>query len=307
MEQSGFSSNEAIRFSPETGNGFLSVSAPRVLLALVLLNFGGQSMALGQSDDFNDGDDAGWQHLDLSVVGAPAVRTFPDVGLGGYAFRIQSPAPPVTNAGPARAFSYRTNLYDNFYVAVDVLTWDNTLNQAFGFLVRASNIALSQTTGYILNYDPNQQAGGRGQFQINRVTAEAPEDPESGSTTANISLDPNHRYRFVMIGAASTLTGQIYDFSDLSTPLVTISADDTFYPSGVLGLINFSRVGAAHYTNPNTGKADVTFDNFYASTAAPGSVAFPGTPHPIPDMPQVVNRTPAPRVSFYPYTNGIGF
>ena len=277
-------------------------------MALLLVIFGWQRMALGQPDDFNDGNDTEWVRFGLDSAGLPPANySFPDDGFGGKAYRIATPAPPVTNAGPARAFSYRTNLYDNFYVAVDVLTWDNTLNQAFGFLVRASNIVLGQTTGYILNYDPNQQAGGRGQFQINRVTAEAPEDPESGSTTANISLDPNHRYRFVMIGAASTLTGQIYDFSDLSTPLVTISADDTFYPSGVLGLFNFSRVGAADYTNPNTGKADVTFDNFYASTAAPGSVAFPGTPHPIPDMPQVVNRMPAPRVNFYPYTNGIGF
>ena len=278
-----------------------------VWAVLVLAGLGGIQRASGQSDDFDDGNDTGWVRFDLnSGTGGQlpgASYTFPDDGFGGKAYHILTPAPPVPNAGPARAFSYRTNVYDNFYVAVDVVGWDNSLNQAFGFLIRASNIALGQTTGYVMNYDPNQGAGGRGQFQINSITNEAP----TTIAAANISLDPTHRYRFVMTGVASTLTAKIYDFLDLTTPLVTISTEDSQFPQGVLGVFDFSRVNAASYTNAITGKADVTFDNYYASSTAPPSSIPPGTPHPIPDMPHVASHDPAPRANFYSYTNGISF
>src|SRR5207245_2779438 len=83
----------------------------------------------------------------------------------------------------------------------------------------------------------------RDQFQINVVTDEA----LITLSAANISLDPTHRYRLVMTAAASTLTAHIYDFSDLTAPLVTISADDETYSSGVAGLFASSRVGSAEY------------------------------------------------------------
>jgi len=122
-----------------------------------------------------------------------------------------------------------------------------------------------------------------------------------------MTLDPTRRYRFIVSGVASTLVGQVYDYSDLTTPLVTISADDSSYPGGVLGVFDFSRVGAADYTNPTTGKADVTFDNYYASTNGPVPVGLQGTPHPVPGMPQVADRSPDARANFYAYTNGIAF
>src|SRR6266542_2385922 len=216
-----------------------------VWAVLVLAGLGGIQRASGPSDDFDDGNDTGWVRFALnSGTGGQlpgASYTFPDDGFGGKAYHILPPAPPVPNAGPARAFSYRTNVYDNFYVAVDVVGWDNSLNQAFGFLIRASNIALGQTTGYVMNYDPNQGAGGRGQFQINSITNEAP----TTIAAANISLDPTHRYRFVMTGVASTLTAKIYDFLDLTTPLVTISTEDSQFPQGALGVFDISRVHVA--------------------------------------------------------------
>jgi hypothetical protein len=66
-------------------------------------------------------------------------------------------------------------------------------------------------------------------------------------------------------------------------------------------------VDAADYTNSVTGKTDVTFDNYYASTNGPILVDFQRTPHPVPNMPQVANRTPATRANFYAYTNGLSF
>ncbi|PYJ85672.1 MAG: hypothetical protein DME22_08280 [Verrucomicrobia bacterium] len=178
-----FSAMKSFVFSAETGNRFFSISSQNILTSLLLLIFAWQQMARGQTDDFNDGNDTGWVRFGLDSAGLPpASYSFPDYdGFNGQAYRIFVSAPPIPDAGPARAFSYRTNQYDNFYLAVDVVTWDNTLNQAFGFLIRASNIGLGQTDGYVMNYDPNQQTGGRGQFQINRVDREAPADPLSGS------------------------------------------------------------------------------------------------------------------------------
>ncbi|PYI85410.1 MAG: hypothetical protein DME26_11140, partial [Verrucomicrobia bacterium] len=228
-----------------------------------------------QSDDFNDGNDDGWTRFGLNAAGLPPANfSFPDDGTGGKAYRILVPAPPVPDAGPARAFVYRKDVtYTNFYVAVDIITWDNTLNQAFGFLIRADDIGLGQTTGYVMNYDPNQASGGRGQFQINRIISENP----TTIAGANISLDPNRRYRFVMTGIGSILIGRVYDLTDLTAPVVTIMADDGTYPSGFIGVFNFSRVNAASYTNPTTGKADTTFDNFVLTAGPPISVPEPGT------------------------------
>src|SRR5437667_8365654 len=88
-----------------------------------------------QSDNFNSGTDNGWTHLDLSAAGLPpSSYTFPSDGTGGFAYRIFSPAPPVTNFGPARAFSYRSNVYADFHAAVDLVAWDTALNQACAVL-----------------------------------------------------------------------------------------------------------------------------------------------------------------------------
>src|SRR6185295_4920639 len=121
---------------------------------LVALVLGWQPFARAQTDDFNDGDDAGWTHLDLSAVGFPASLTsytFPDDGLGGKAYRIHSSAPPIPDAGPARAFGYQAPDYTRFSVAVDTIGWDLTVDHAFGLLVRATSIGIGSTDGYVMN------------------------------------------------------------------------------------------------------------------------------------------------------------
>lgn len=273
------------------------------ILSMLLLICAEPFKTHGQSDDFDDGNNAGWTHLDLSVVGSPVQFTFPDDGFGGKAYRVQTPAPPVPGAGPARAFTYRTNIYTDFYVAADVLGFDNSLNQAFGFLFRATDIGLGQTDGYVFNYDPQQASGGRGQLQINLIEDEVP----TTLVAANITFNPARRYRFVLSGAGSILTGRVFDFGDLTRPLVTITADESTYPSGVIGLFNFSRVNAAGYTNSSTGKADTTFDSFIASSVAPTNVPPPGLAHPLAHYPQVVNRSPASFANFHSAASGIAF
>ncbi|MBU6399854.1 MAG: hypothetical protein KGS61_06010 [Verrucomicrobia bacterium] len=269
-------------------------------------------LATAQVDNFNSGSDTNWTHLDLnSGTGGQlpgATFSFPSDGFGGKAYRIQAPAPPVPDAGPARAFSYRKDVtYADFYVAMDIVTWNNTVNQAFGFLVRAGSIGLGQTTGYVMNYDPNQHSGGHGQFQINRIDQESP----TTICAANVTLDPTHRYRFVMTGDTNgVFTGRVFDLADLTAPIATIEATDTTYPSGYIGVFNFSRVNQPDYTNTATGFTDSTFDNYIATTLANAPtnlLAFPATPASVPGWPQVVNRSPAADANFYPAASGLTF
>jgi hypothetical protein len=280
----------------------LSINALWAISVLVLVFFGTASVS-GQTDDFDDGNDDGWVRFNpMQVVGAGASWTFPD---GGY--RLQAPRPAVGAAGPARAFSYHAVEYSEFFAAVDIVAWNNEVNQAFGILGRASHIGLGETTGYVLNYNPNQTGGQPGgQFQINRVTNEA----ENGTlATANITLIPTGKYRMVFVGSGSVLSGYLYDLEDLTFPLATIavSAEDDdragSYAAGYSGLFVFSR-GIA---TADTSIADATFDNYAAMGTPPAQPELPGTAPGIAGRPQVVQRSPRSNANFHAASEGINF
>ena len=241
------------------------------LVATAILSFAASAQVI---DGFDSGSDSTWTRFGIQSAGFPVTTTsysFPADGNGGKAYRMVVKAPPSPAAGPSRTFSFKSTDYTDFYEAVDVIGWDNSLNQAFGFLFHASNIGLGQTDGYVVNYDPNQVDGGRGQFQINKIHGEAPDTIASG----NISLQPGHRYRFTLSSVANVLTARVYDLLDLTAPIVSISATDGTYPSGKCGLFVFSRVNAVDYTNSPKGDCDVTFDNFYLGTNAPAQTTEP--------------------------------
>src|SRR6185295_7892329 len=110
------------------------------ILALALILFSLPTRAHAQTDDFADGNDTGWSHYDplgaaaaLAGQGPKASYTFP---AGGYRIQAQ-PFTALGNLGPARAASFRHDAsYSKFYMAADLVNWDNTLDQAFGFLAR---------------------------------------------------------------------------------------------------------------------------------------------------------------------------
>lgn len=202
--------------------------------------------AFAVSDDFNDGDDAGWDRYDpLVAVGASASGfTFPN---GGY--RLEASVSPNEGAfGPGRAASFRPDgVFSLFHVEVDVVNWEATLEQAFGSLARISSIGLGSTDGYGLIYTT-----GSTNFQLGRI------DDENFTTLASVglTLSPASDYRFIFDGTDENLTGFLYDLADLSTPLATLNATDFAYASGVTGVL----VAA----DGNPGTADATFDNFSA-------------------------------------------
>ncbi len=262
-----------------THAGLLALKTVRtVTFALTLMST--PLLAFGQMDDFNDGNDAGWAHFDpLGAVaalfgqGAKASFSFP-----GGAYRIQAqPFTAAGDVGPARAASFRTNVYADFYVTVDVVNWNTNLNQAFGLLGRITLIdpmipmlptgaqGPGAVNGYAMNYLNVDHM-----LQINALTAEDP----TTIGEVSVTLTPGQPYRLVFQATGSNLEGRAYALSNLSTPLATVTAVNAAHSSGINGLFIYNNQN-------NTPPADVTFDNFSASPDLPITLTLsqlPGIP-----------------------------
>jgi len=286
---------------PQHRKSSYSIFSSLTALAAGLALFGGQSGALAQVDDFNSGSlSSAW----TQYVFNPALVsfTFPTSG-DGKALRIQ--ANPIAGAAPAAGAIAQTNTYTDFYVALDVVAWAE-LDQAvvlLGQWTPGGAAGLAEGTGMILNYDVLQDGEGPGdrkggQLQINAIF---PGFAAATRAAANITLEPGRSYRLVLQCVGSTYTGKAYDMNDLTTPLVTITADDTTYTTGLCGFLSFSR-------NGQTGVTDVTIDNYYAGATDPNPASAPALVSPIPGTPIVVTRTPTNRfTNFHPPANGISF
>ena len=271
--------------------------------------------AIAQSDDFNTGSDAGWSKI--VNPNYPATYSFPADLTGGKAYRLQGAVPAGTLGGTntARVIAYRSDrIYTNFYVAVDIVSWDTNVNngQVFGILARGTNfdtgLANSMTFGVRINRfrDAN---GSRGQiFIYSFINGDVGSPGASGTCT----LNPGHHYRFTFSGVSNIFTGAIYDLEDLTKPLVSATGDDALANSGFfgpgfptntagyVGVYNLSLDGS----DPTT---DTTFDNFVAQELPPAELALPATPHGLRAAPQVVNRSPAAFKNFHPAASGIAF
>src|SRR5687767_11822062 len=83
--------------------------APAIILSTLL-------PAVAQRDNFDDGDDMGWIKYDpLGTVGLgpQATYSFPN---GGYRIQASRNTLIPAAAGPARAGSYRPDVYSDFYM-----------------------------------------------------------------------------------------------------------------------------------------------------------------------------------------------
>lgn len=203
--------------------------------------------ALAQSDNFNDGNDVGWQRYDpFAPFGANATFSFPG---GGY--RIQSAASPNPPAlGPSRAASLLSGaLNSDFRVSCDLLEWDTDHRLNFGVVARINTLGLGTTTGYALTYSPDI-----GDLTISRITNEAATILIDGPLASNSAA----QFRLAFEGEGDSLTGRIFDLTDLSTPLAEINVTDSTYISGIAGLLVFDSTSVA----TGTFASAATFDNF---------------------------------------------
>lgn len=294
---------------------FCSFTALAVLLAFL----GGPPNATAQTENFDSGaaiftpGPNAWTKAVINP-GLPMNYTHPATP-NGLGLRIQSRtgAPefgiPLGTLPAAVAFAYRTNIYGDFYMAVDIPAYDTNLDQALLLIARGNNVNPPQDAScYLVNYDVLQDGQGPGdrlgaQLQLSIVY---PGFATIQLGIGEFTLIPGNIYRIVFKGVdvagVTDLTVQAYDHTDLTKPLMTIHNQDSTYVNGVCGVGNFSRNGAAIDTT------DSTFDNYYAAAADPNTDIAPAIRHPIAGTAQVVTRTPAARyTNFYPPAGGIGF
>jgi len=304
---------------PNVRRSFLSVVGNCSALAIACALFSSRCPVNAQSDNFDSYSStaqliaAGWF---LSSLNPALVSTaFPTVAPGNKGLQIQAfPFPPDA---PAVGMWYRTNDYTDFYMAVDIASWPGSQkDQAmvlFGRMTDAisGNIETNQNPGtaqgMICNYDAQQDGEAPtdrlgGEFQINLVTA------PFGTVTlgaCEMTLIPGRPYRMTFSGIGTHYVARVYDWNDLTTPLVTLEADDGgAYTHGACGMLVLHRTSPVESTNT----VNVTYDNYYAGATDPNLATPPALSHPIPDTPVVATRTPAERwKNFLNPASGISF
>ena len=258
-----------------------------------------------QSDNFDSGVlSSAWTVYDANS--ALVSLTFPAVG-AGEGLRIQV-NPYAAASLPAVAGIFQTNVYTDFYLALDLANWV-VEDQAAVLSARftpGGTFGLDGGQGMICNYDAAQAGespGNRhgGEFQINTIA------PGFVATTTlaacEMTLVPGHSYRLVFKGVGQLYTGQMYDLDDLTAPVATLQVTDpnATFSSGICGFISYSR-------NSDVGTSDVTINNYYAAATDPNLAAPPALMHPIPGTPIVETRVPAARwQNFYNPASGISF
>ena len=211
------------------------------------------------SDDFNDGDDAGW--TPLNPLDFFAVTNYL---LDGESYYMSSgPSPDPDALGQARIGAMRGDAnYSAFRVAVDLAPFDPAIEQDVGLLARITTAGLGTTSGYAATIDTDES-----RIYIARIDLEQP----SILGEADSPLDPEKNYRLVFHGYEGRLLAEVFDVTNLSTPLFFAEGEDDIYPSGPAGL--FGAAGQA------TGSLDFGFDN-YESDDRP-DVDRDGMPDPI--------------------------
>ena len=226
-----------------------------------LLLFGTQVQAQDYTDDFNDGDDAGWTRDSLftlsfgqtwSAASGAYQMTEPQGGYGGYGY-VGSFAPGIQGA--------------NVLVKSDVVAFQGPGGYAAIFLAaRVDPLTLGVPlglTGYALAWEPYGNSF-TGDMEILRI---GPPAVFNGLGTVALTLNPLLDYTFVLSCAGSLITGEIWEVGGLSA-LASISAVDGIYGSGLSGL------GMLGETPMPVG--DVTWDNFSSEVPEPGSAALLG-------------------------------
>lgn len=220
-------------------------------------------VALAQSDDFNDGNDTGWERYDPigSVLGPQATWSFP----GGNTYRLQTAISPLPGTvGPGRAASLRPEIYTDFYVSMDLVNWNNSLDQAIGLLARVNDAGLGTTDGYGFTYQVLDK-----DVDITRIVNEAGPAVPLSPTSGAITLVPGKSYRFEFFGRGTTLTGRIYELPNITTPIIEVTGTDSvpdpadsLHISGKSGVIVFDNSSGRMVT-------DATWDNYFATDVEP--------------------------------------
>ncbi len=222
-------------------------------------------VAMAQSDDFSHGDSS-WTQQDpvyeastLYGMGLDPQVTFSFPASGGY--RIQTaPSPAADQLGQGRGGSIRedVNYDDNFYVAADLLHWNDTNQLVTSVMGRISNPGPGSTSGYLFGYSTPGPGESKGLAGIYLVVGEW----FSPLVTSSVRLYPTNTYRLVLFGQGTDLEGRIYQLPNTNTPIVTLSINDPNWSSGYSGLV---QADESVDMNQST---DVTYGHYCATNFA---------------------------------------
>lgn len=300
-----------------------------------------------QSYDFDGGTDTGW--LKSTVHPSTITFPSDALGGNAYRLQgTPMSSGSDTNARVFSILTNR--VYTNFYAAVDVVAWNTNQDSdlVIGLIARVNgNAALPPGTPYnspvALNPDVPNGLTFNVRLHNNRSytgpTNSGPLGAADQMSTWSINNDiysdnkltlggtvavtqtrfrwvPGRAYRLVLtstnaLGASpSFYTASIYDVNDLTTPLLSMTGDDSYNTAwwlipqyGYAGVFAY-KLNAADY-DPNV---DATFDNFYVGETAPvTAVVAPAIPHGKIGAPQVINRVPVSFKNFHPVASGITF
>jgi len=226
------------------------------LIALLSLTF--NEIGTAQIDNFDDGNDNGWQRFDpiSSAIGSNWV-TF---DASSKALNIKAPGQNLNpQLGPSRGAVFRPDIYSDFWISADIVDWDPSQRQAIGILARIQpNPSLGTARGYLLSFQPQEN-----DIQITRLVGEQPDGYIGDDPQLTIQPQPSEGVRLVFIGKGNLLTGRAYSLSDPNLLLAESSGTDNNFFQGVAGLLTFD------FSTGGNSSIDATFDNYAAGAEEP--------------------------------------
>ncbi|HAE18164.1 MAG: hypothetical protein CBC97_02740 [Verrucomicrobiaceae bacterium TMED137] len=230
------------------------------------------------SDDFNDGfDEQSWQNLN-------PLKDFVDWAyfVNDSTYRMISGASPDPDAlGQARIGAMRKDAnYSAFRVGVDLAPFDPAIEQDVGVLARITSAGLGTTSGYAATIDTDES-----RIYIARIDLEQP----TVLGEADSPLDPEKNYQLVFHGYEGRFLAEVFDVTNLTTPLFFAEGEDDTYQSGPAGLFGAAgqpdgNINFAFYNYESDDRPDVDQDGmpdpieatFFGNLDQPGDADFDG-------------------------------
>ena len=230
------------------------------------------------SDDFNDDfDEQSWQNLN-------PLKDFVDWAyfINDSTYRMISGASPDPDAlGQARIGAMRKDAnYSAFRVGVDLAPFDPAIEQDVGVLARITTAGLGTTSGYAATIDTDES-----RIYIARIDLEQP----TILGEADSPLDPEKNYQLVFHGYEGRFLAEVFDVTNLTTPLFFAEGEDDTYQSGPAGLFGAAgqpdgNINFAFYNYESDDRSDVDQDGmpdpieatFFGNLEQPGDADFDG-------------------------------
>ena len=225
------------------------MKAPLISILLVSQS----PLLFAQTDNFDDGNSTGWTEVDfLAAAGAAGSFSFP----GGNTYRmVGATSPNQATLGPSRIGALRADVtYTDFYQSIDIVDFDESLDQNIGMLARVKDPGLGTLDGYSFTFNPTDQ-----QMFFTVITDEG----GSNLVDEEVPLDPGTPVRLVFQGTGDVFTCKIFDLSDLTTPVATMETTDSTWTTGASGIFVVAD------QNDPANSTDCTLDNYFAAAEEP--------------------------------------